>query len=49
MAESLIDLYAVMRLLPEEDKIIFFVPEVEDDPELAVKPTGILMQMRRGK
>jgi len=41
VAESLIDLYAVMRLLPEEDKIIFFVPEVEGDPEMAVKPTDI--------
>ena len=41
VAESLIDLYAVMRLLPEEDKIVFFVPEIEGDPELAVTPTGI--------
>eukprot|EP00026_Physarum_polycephalum_P002348 Phypoly_transcript_02354.p2 GENE.Phypoly_transcript_02354~~Phypoly_transcript_02354.p2 ORF type:complete len:443 (+),score=83.85 Phypoly_transcript_02354:1456-2784(+) len=41
VAESLIDLYAVMRLLPEEDKIIFFIPEVEEDPDMAVKPTDI--------
>jgi hypothetical protein len=41
VAESLIDLYAVMRLLPEEDKIVFFVPEIEGDPELAVTPTDI--------
>lgn len=48
MAESLLDQFAVLRLAPDEDKIVFFVPEGDDGVE-AVTPSSIRVKQNRGK